>query len=179
MEQAPNNDKIAARVKRTMGKDQEFHARNLERNEEKKKGENEVQSPPEPAMAEGEGSEGASRAQVGGSSSSSTPSSAVPAPSSRKRGAGDQLDQARESPGFQSSGTEASSPQEEPLSRPSATKRPAEGEPEIRWRSGDESGPQSEEKQGKEKQGKGKRGDPQLQSAETPTSPLNLIVAKP
>ena len=79
------------------------------------------------------------------------PSSVDPAPSSRKRGAGDQLDQAREPPGFQSSGTEASSPQEDPLSRPSATKRPAEGEPEIRWRSGDESGPQSEEKEGKER----------------------------
>ena len=37
MEQAPNNDKIAARVKRTMVKDQEFHAKDLERNEEKRK----------------------------------------------------------------------------------------------------------------------------------------------
>ena len=37
MEQAPNDDKIAARVKRAMGKDREYHAKNLERNEEKKK----------------------------------------------------------------------------------------------------------------------------------------------
>ena len=29
MEQAPNSEKIAARVKRSLGKDQEFHAKNL------------------------------------------------------------------------------------------------------------------------------------------------------
>ena len=149
MEQAPNNDKIEARVRRTMGKDQEFHARNLERNEEKRKRESEVQSPPEPAMAEGEGSEGASRAQVGGSSSSSIPSSTVPAPTSRKREVGDQLDQAREPPGFQSSGAEIPSPQGDPLARPSAAKRPAEGEPDSRWRTGDEVGPQSQEDEAK------------------------------
>ena len=33
MEQAPNSEKIAARVKRSFGKDQEFHAKNLEKNE--------------------------------------------------------------------------------------------------------------------------------------------------
>ena len=60
MEQAPRNDKIAARVKRTIGRDQEFHAKNLERNEEKEKRESEMQSSTEPAAVEGEGSAGAS-----------------------------------------------------------------------------------------------------------------------
>ena len=37
MAEAPNNDKIAARVKRSAGKDHDNHARHLERNEEKRK----------------------------------------------------------------------------------------------------------------------------------------------
>ena len=60
MEQAPNNDKIAARVKRAMGKDREFHSKNLERNEEKKKKESEMQSSTEPATAEGSAAASAS-----------------------------------------------------------------------------------------------------------------------
>ena len=60
IEQAPNNETIAARVKRTMSKDQEFHSKNLEKNEEHRK--RETQSSTEPATVEGEGSAGASRA---------------------------------------------------------------------------------------------------------------------
>ena len=37
MAEAPNNDKIAVRLKRTVVKDHDYHARNLERNEEKRK----------------------------------------------------------------------------------------------------------------------------------------------
>ena len=99
MEQAPNNDKIAARVKRTVGRDQSFHARNLEKNFGKR--ENEAHPPPVPVGVDGGGNEGAPRAQVGGSASSASLSPAVPAQPSRKRGAGDQLDQDRESPGVQ------------------------------------------------------------------------------
>ena len=151
MEQAPNNDKIAAMVKRTVSKDQDLHARSLERNEEKRKKDSEGQPPSVPAVVEGGSSEITSRAQVGGSSSSSGSSApaAVPVPTSRKRGAGDQLDQASEPPGSQPSGAEASSPQGDPLARSGAVKRPAEGEPESRWRTGSETGPQSQEDEAK------------------------------
>ena len=121
-----------------MGNDREFHSRNLERNEERKKRESEVQSPSEPIVVEGEGSEGASRAQVGGSTSSSSPPSAAPAPTSRKREAGDQLDQSRESPGYQTGGTGSGGPAgseiqqdvlPDPLARPEGIKKSAEGRP--------------------------------------------------
>ena len=148
MEQAPSNERIAARVRQTMDKDQEFHARNLERNEERRKRESDVPSPSEPVSAGSEGSEGVPRAHEGESSSSSSlpstlPPAVAPASPSRKRGAGDQLDQARQSPGLQSGW--------DPLERPSPTKRPAEGDPDIRWRTGDESGPQSREDEAKER----------------------------
>ena len=58
MEQAPNNEKIAARVKRSLGKTGEFLAKNVERGEEKRKREVKhsslprkekvAQEPPEP-----------------------------------------------------------------------------------------------------------------------------------
>ena len=112
MEQAPKNDKIAARLKRIVSKDQDSHARSLERSEENKKKESEGQPPSVQTVVEGGSSETTSRTQAGGSSSSSGPSApaAAPVPSSRKRGAGDQLDQASEPPGSQPSGAEASSP---------------------------------------------------------------------
>ena len=106
-----------------------------------------------PTVVEGGSSETTSRAHVGGSSSSSGPSApaAAPVPSSRKRGAGDHFDQASEPPGSQLSGAEASSPQGDPLARSGAVKRPAEGEPESRWRTRDETGPQSQEYEAKER----------------------------
>ena len=161
MEQAPNNEKIAARVKRTVGRDQSFHARNLEKNEERKKRENEVHPPPEPVGVNGGGSEGAPRAQVGGSASSASPSPAMPAQPSRKRGAGDQLDQDRESPGVQTGGTSGGSAgpevqqgtsQDQPASQ-TGVKRSAEDDPVSAhpWRTGDEIGPQSQEDANKER----------------------------
>ena len=38
MEQAPNNEKIAARVKRSLGKTEEFQAKNLERVKKREEG---------------------------------------------------------------------------------------------------------------------------------------------
>ena len=162
MEQAPNNDKIAARLRRTVGRDRDFHSRNLERNEERKKRESEVQSPSEPAAMEGEGSEGASRAQVGGSASSSSPSPTAPVLTSRKREAGDQLDQARESHGNQAGGTGSGEPAgsevrqdalPDPLARLEGIKRSAEDDPAAShyWRTGDEVVPQSQEDEKKER----------------------------
>ena len=101
MEQAPNDDKIAARVKRTMGKDRECHANNLERNEEKKKRESEMQSSSEPTAVAGDGSAGVSRAQVGGPASSSSPPAVSPL-ASRKREAEGRAD--RESPAIRPEG---------------------------------------------------------------------------
>ena len=68
MEQAPNSAKIAASVKRTLSKDQEFHAKNLENNEEAKR-KRETPASAESTTMERDGSAGASRAQVGGSAS--------------------------------------------------------------------------------------------------------------
>ena len=120
----------------------------MERNEEKRKREGEASAPSEPVPAGNEGIEGSTGGQEGGSSSSSSappavPSAVTPASTSRKRGAGDQLDQARDPPGFLSGG--------DPLERSSPTKRPAEGDPEIRWRTGDKSGSQSREEEAKER----------------------------
>ena len=111
---------------------------------------------------DGEGSEGTSRAQVGGSASSSSPSPIVPVPTSRKREAGDQLDQNRESHGNQAGGTGSGVPAssetqqgvaQDPLARPVGVKRSAEDDPAAShyWRTGDEVGPQSQEDEKKER----------------------------
>ena len=161
MEQAPNNEKIAARVKRSLASTGEFLAKEVERGEEKRRKESEAQVPPQG----GEGSAGASRAQVGGSSSSSMPAppvTPVPSsetPSSRKRGAEGQLDSSRNAgtsvdPGVPTGDARAAQP-DQPMNpipsnpvRSSPTKRPATEELNRgvhRWMTGEETGPTSEE----------------------------------
>ena len=137
MEQAPNSEKIAARVKRSLGRDHEFHAKNLERSEEKKKREGEVQSPPQA----GEGSGGAPRDQVGGASSSSAAPSLVPAPSVP----------VVVSAGPQTGGTETTQPSQSSPVQLSPAKRQADGELQGHWRTGEETGPTSEEDVNKER----------------------------
>ena len=124
-----------------MSKDQESHAKNLEKSEEAKR-KRETPTSAESAMTEGDDSAGASRAQVGGSVPSGSPQ-AVSAPTSRKRGAEDQLDP--ESTGSEPEASNGTGMQQEdssdPLARSGRTKRLAEKDPEeSRWRTAAEDG---------------------------------------
>lgn len=141
MQQAPNSPKIAARVKRTVDKDHEFHAKNLEEEEEAKREKESPAAPMESATTAGDWSAGASRALVLVSASSGSPS-VTPTSTPRNRGAEDP-------PGSeavpQDSSTSAGADQDDfvdPLARPGGIKRLREEYPEDGYQTTEEANQQ-------------------------------------